>query len=236
MRFFLIAFLLIISGSPVLGQSLHALRAFDEATKFANSGDFRMALKGYRAARVLNEDESAEFTARIHYNLGVCLYRTNQLKPAVLEFNRAIKVGGKPEKIYYALGMTESALENWPAAREAFLRAIAIRPDNGETWFDLAFVYLALRDHLSAANAFRKSIEFRSVDSALGHNNLGVIMAINFELDKAETEFHNALKLSGGRLAAARRNIDFCRSISNRQLIAADWSYERRSGIPVNNL
>ncbi len=236
MRFFIIAFFLIISALTAFGQSLHALRAFDDATKFANAGKFQMALKGYRSALMLNEDVSAEFSAKIHYNLGVCLYRTDQLKPAVLEFNKAIKLGGKLEKTYYALGMTESALENWPAAKEAFLRAIAIRPDNGETWFDLAFVYLALRDHPSAAKAFRMSIEHRSVDAALGHNNLGVIMAINFEFDKAETEFHNALKLSGGRLAAAKKNIEFCRTISKRELIAAAWSYERRSGVSINNL
>ena len=233
MRFFIIAFFLIGSVAPAFGQSLHALRAFDDATKFANSGEFQMALKGYRSALMLNEDESTEFVAKIHYNLGVCLYRTNQLKPAVLELNKAVKIGGgKLEKAYYALGMTESALEDWQAAREAFLKAIAIRPDNGEAWFDLAFVYLALRDHPSAANAFRKAIEFRSVDAALGHNNLGVILAINFEFDKAEAEFHNALNLSSGRLTAARRNIEFVRSIGNRQLIAADWSYERGSRFP----
>ena len=236
MRFFIIAFFLIISALPAFGQSFHAKRAFDDATKLANAGEFQMALKGYRSALMLNENESAEFTAKIYYNLGVCLYRTGQLKAAVVEFNKAIKFGGGGlEKTYYALGMAESALENWVSAREAFLKAISIRPDNGETWFDLAFVYLALRDHPRAASAFRRSIEYRSVDAALGHNNLGVIMAINFEFDKAEAEFNNALKLSNGRLAAARKNIEFCRSISNRQLIAADWSYEGRD-VSVNNL
>ncbi len=230
MRNFLIAFFLIISALPVFGQSLHAKRAFEEATIAANAGEFEKALKGYRSALILDEEGPEDFTEKIRYNLGVCLYRTGQLKVAVIEFNKAIRYSGRNlERSFYALGMAESALENWPAAREAFLKALAIRPDNGETWFDLAFVYLALRDHASAAAAFRKSIDHRSVDAALGHNNLGVIMAMNFEFDKAEIEFHNALRLSNGKLAAARRNIEFCRSISNGKLIATtEWSFERR--------
>ena len=230
MRNFLIAFFLIISALPVFGQSLHAKLAFEEATIAANAGEFEKALKGYRSALILDEEGSEDFTEKIRYNLGVCLNRTGQLKVAVIEFNKAIRYSGRNlERSFYALGMAESALENWPAAREAFLRALAIRPDNGETWFDLAFVYLALRDHASAAAAFRKSIDHRSVDAALGLNNLGVIMAMNFEFDKAEIEFHNALRLSNGKLAAARRNIEFCRSISNGKLIAAtEWSFERR--------
>jgi len=231
MRNFLIAIFLIISALPVFGQSLHAKRAFDEATVAANTGEFEKALKGYRSALILNEEGSAEVTEKIRYNLGVCLYRTGQLKASVTELNKAIRLSGRNlERSFYALGMAESALENWPAAREAFQKALSIRPNNGEAWFDLAFVYLALRDHTAAAAAFRKSIDHRSVDAALGHNNLGVIMAMNFEFDKAEVEFQNALKLSNGRLAAARRNIEFCRSISNGRLVAStDWSLGKRS-------
>jgi Flp pilus assembly protein TadD len=160
------------------------------------------------------------------------------LKEAVVEFNKAIRMGkGRLERTYYALGMAESALENWPAARNAFQKSLSIRPTDGEAWFDLAFVYLALRDHPNAAVAFRRSIEFRSVDAATGHNNLGVIMAMNFEFDKAEAEFHNALRLSNGRLAAARRNIEFVRSIGNGKLIAAaDWCYERGTRALTKNL
>ena len=232
MRNFIIAFFLLIFALPVFGQSLLAKRAFDEATRAANAGEFEKALKGYRSAMILDDEGPEEFTEKIRYNLGVCLYRTGQLKAAVNELNKAIRLSGRNrERSFYALGMAESALEHWPAARDAFLKALAIRPDNGETWFDLAFVYLALRDHESAAAAFRKSIDHRSVDAALGHNNLGVIMAMNFEFDKAEIEFHNALKLSNGRLTAARKNIEFCRSISNGRLVAStDWSFGRRGG------
>lgn len=233
MRNFIIAFFLIVSAQPAVGQPLHAKHAFDEATRSANAGEFEKALKGYRSALMLNEEGTSEFTEKIRYNLGVCLYRTGQLKAAVAELNKAIRLSGRNlERGFYALGMAESALENWPAAREAFLKALTIRPGNGEAWFDLAFVYLALRDHENAATAFRKSIDHRSVDAALGHNNLGVIMAMNFEFEKAEVEFHNALILSNGRLAAARRNIEFCRSMSNGRLVAStDWSFAGRSRV-----
>src|SRR5215211_1619475 len=125
MRNFIIAFFLLISALPAFGQSLHAKRAFDEATKAANAGEFENALKGYRSALVLNDEGPDEFTEKLRYNLGVCLYRSGQLKAAVNELNKAIRLSGRNlERSFYALGMAESALENWPAAREAFLKAL----------------------------------------------------------------------------------------------------------------
>ncbi len=113
--------------------------------------------------------------------------------------------------------MTESALENWPAARQAFLNALEIDPTDGEAWFDLAFVYLAERDYDNVAKAFRKAIENKSVDSALGHNNIGVIMAMKNDLAAAEKEFEAALMRSGGRLIEARKNLEFCRALGMRR-------------------
>ena len=218
MRTLLFVFTLIFAGS-VMAQSPMASRSFGEATRFANAGEFEKALKGYRLTLMAADGETGEFAVRIHYNLGVCHYRLGRLKAAASEFTTAIQLAkGRHHRAFYALGMTESALENWPAARTAFLNALEINPADGEAWFDLAFVYLAERDYDDTAKAFRKAIENKSVDSALGHNNIGVIMAMKSDLAGAEKEFEAALIESGGRLIEARKNLEFCRALSVRRM------------------
>jgi tetratricopeptide (TPR) repeat protein len=223
MRTFLIAITFLFSASVISAQSPLARRAFDEATRLANAGDFHKAVKGYRTASAASSDSANEFVVKVHYNLGVCYYRTGQLEAAVKELSSAVRLSdGSHQRAYYALGMTRSALEDWRAARDAFANALELNPRDGEAWFDLAFVYLALRDYDQAAAAFRKSIENKSVDSALGHNNLGVIMAMRHDYAAAETAFGAALRLTDGRLIEARANLEFCRTLRNvpRDLVA----------------
>lgn len=212
MRTLLFVFTLMFAGS-ITAQSPLASRSFGEATKFANAGEFEKALKGYRVALMAADGETGEFAVKLHYNLGVCHYQLGRLKMAAAEFTTAIKLAkGSHQRAFYALGMAESALENWFAARKAFLKALEINPADGEAWFDLAFVYLAERDYDNVAKAFRQAIENKSVDSALGHNNIGVILAMKNDLTAAEKEFQAALLRSGGRLVEARKNLEYCRA------------------------
>jgi tetratricopeptide (TPR) repeat protein len=230
-----ILIILFFSICTAWGQTPLAKKAFDEAGRSANAGEFARALKNYRAALSVTEDGAGEFAVKLRYNLGVCHYRTGQLKAAAKEFNTAIRLsGGQHRRAFYALGMTQSALENWPAARASFLKAIELDPTDGEAWFDLAFVYLAEHDYERAAAAFRKAIENRSVDAALGPNNLGVIMAMNFLFDDAAEEFRRALETSDSRLTVAKWNLEFCRAMSagKKELIAtAGLNFARRTRV-----
>lgn len=231
MRIVLLVILSVFISSAISGQSLLARRAFEEGGRFANAGDFDKALKAYRRALTAFAGDDAEFGVKLRYNLGVCLYRTGQLKAAKSELNLAIRMSdGGHQRSFYALGMAESALENWPAARAAFLASLERSPQDGEAWFDLAIVYLAEHDYEKAAAAFRKSIENKSVDSALGHNNLGVILAVNREFEAAETAFNTALILSNGTLTEARMNRELCRKRAalGKDLVAAELILARR--------
>lgn len=223
MREVLVAFILLISVSTISAQSLLAKRAFEDATRSASAGNFWQALKGYRTAWAALEKDDGEFAVKLRYNIGVCSYRIGQLETAKRELTAAARMSnGTHARAYYALGMTETALENWAAARIAFLKVLELDPHDGEAWFDLAIVYLALRDYDQAAAAFRMSIENESVDSALGHNNLGVIMAVKGELGSAEAAFEAAIRLTNGRLIEARKNLQFCLSLKTfgRELVA----------------
>jgi tetratricopeptide (TPR) repeat protein len=236
MRKLIFAAIFLFSVSTISAQSLLAKLAFEDATRFASAGDFKKALKSYQTAFAASENAEGDFAIKLRYNLGVCNYRIGRLESAKAELSTAVRLSkGDHQRAYYALGMTESALENWPAARASFLKALELDPRDGEAWFDLAFVFLALHDYDQAAAAFRKSIENKSVDSALGHNNLGVIMAMKFEYNAAENAFNAALRQSNGKLIEARMNLEFCRALRGNvpQLIARiELNFAKRPGGP----
>lgn len=212
-------------------QTSIAKASFEEGTILARQGEFEKALRSYKNAAAATGDEG-EFAAKIRYNLGVCYYRTSELKAAVREFNFAIRLsGGQYKAAFYARGMAESSLEDWPAAERSFKRVTELDRADGEAWFDLAFVYLAKRDYDAASDAFHKSIVHGSVDSALGINNLGVILAMKHDLEGAETAFVKALTVSSGRLEIAKGNLQFCRRLrTNNGLVAEKrWAFAGRT-------
>src|SRR6185369_12861346 len=149
----------------------------------------------------------------------VCEYHLNHPERAAEEFKVAIKLkGGNYSTAFYALGMAESAQENWQGARRAFLESLRLNRSNGEVWFDLAFVDLAAGDFGGAEADFRNSIIYKSIDSAWSHNNVGVLLALRGDLSEAQKEFETALAASDGKLIEARNNLEYCRSRSLAQL------------------
>jgi len=213
MRTLSVIFVLLFAIS--VSAQLSVTRSFNEGTRLASIGEFEKALSSYRAA--LNDAERIrsghDFLAKLHYNLGVCEYQLNRPERAVAEFHLAIEMrAGNYSPAFYALGMAESARENWPSARLAFLESLRLDKTNGEAWYDLAFVYFHEGDFVNAEAAFRNSIVHKSIDAAWSHNNVGVLLALRGDFSSAEAEFETALKLSGGRLVEARNNLEYCRA------------------------
>lgn len=226
----ILSFLLIlIFALCTAAQSPIASRLFDDATSLANAGDFEKALRSYKIALNFADTEDANRRARIHFNIGVCHYRLKQHNEAVAELKKAKRLRPDYAKAHYVLGMAETARGNWPDARKAFDSAIGLNGSDGEAWFELGFAYIAEQRYKDAEIAFRNSIRYRSVDSALSHNNIGVILAMRNEFAAAEKEFETALAESGG-LIEARKNLEYCRSQNRTELIARMYFAERNTG------
>lgn len=217
--FIISAFVFSITAQTAVQQN------FNKGIKSATVGKYETALGDFQKSLTLAKTEktSDSFLAKIHFNIGVCFYQLKAQAKAVTEYERAILLDANYEKAFYALGMAQAELKNWQAAEKAFLGAIRLNNRNGETWFDLAFVYLAQENYQSAKEAFQKSIKLKSVDSAIGHNNLGVILAMDGDFDSAIKEFETALRESNGNLTVAERNLQFCKTLEqnfNRDLVA----------------
>ncbi len=208
----------------ISAQSPAATLSFNAGMRSAASGEFEKALKSYRTALTLVENEGSRsvLNAKLHFNIGVCLYRMERPTEAISEFEEAIRLRqGNYQKAAYALGMAESARGNWAKAEQAFRAAIKLNENDGEVWFDLGFAYLNQADFRKAEDAFRNSIIYKSKDSALSHNNIGVILAMKSDCSPAEKEFEMALALTGGELAEARENLEHCKARTSRELIAS---------------
>lgn len=193
--------------------SISAQSQFEKAAQLANSGNFEQALKLYESvlSDAKNKNASANYLAKIHFNLGICRYHLKQTMQAVAEFTQAIEWSkGDYQKAFYALGMALVELKNWRAAEKAFLDSLKLKKADGEAWFDLALVYLEEKNFERAEAAFRSSIKYRSIAAADAHNNLGVIYVLNGDYALAENEFKTALRESSGRSPEAAGNLRFC--------------------------
>lgn len=234
MRYLLFVFLFILSLNAA-AQSPMVSRLFADGTRSANQERFAEALASYKTALSLAETEylDAGYRAQLRFNIGVCYFRLERFDPAVGEFKAAILLKKDYARAHYALGMAEARRRDWKKSSDALGRVVSLEPKNGEAWFDLAFSSVALGDLENAARAFAKSIELGSVDAALSHNNIGVILAVKGDLATAEISFENAIAMSDGKLFEAKRNLELVRArrTGSRELIAREFRYAERKGL-----
>lgn len=222
---FFILFVFAAAVVVVAGQTPVVQRAFDEGTSAAQKNQYERAIEKYRTAELYakNEKSSDELLARIHFNLGVCLYHLRENKKAVKEFTEAIKLSGrKYRKAFYALGMAQKDLKNWRSAADAFRDSLKLEKTDGEAWFDLAMVYLETDDFGAAEKAFQNAVEYQSASAADAHNNLGVIFALKHEWIFAEREFETALTRSKGKSVEAASNLQLCK-FYKENFRSRDW-------------
>lgn len=215
MRLIFIVFVAVLTFAfSASAQTPLTVRHFEKGTRAAQAKDYERAIKDYRRAILFSTAEKAndDLLARIHFNVGVCLFNLKRATEAADEFAEAIRLSRRTyQRAFYALGMANGELKNWQAAETAFREAVRLKRDDGEAWFDLALVLLEREDYDAAKPAFEKAIEYGSLAAADAHNNLGVILALEADFPAAETEFKTALKKSNGESIEARNNLEFCK-------------------------
>lgn len=226
MRIFLLFLSFVfLFNSNIFAQAEIAQQRFERGLTNANQNRFEQALKDFQNALEkykFASDSSDEFAVKINYNIGVCFYRTGRAREASAYLQAAIKLSkNKYRQAFHALGIVESELGNRQAAKEALAAAVRLDRRDGESWFDLAMIYLLESDFQNAVESFQKAIFNKSVDAATARNNLGVILAFGGDWLAAEKRFETALAMSGGKLAEAKRNLEICRSQNfSRDLVA----------------
>ncbi|MBI1910158.1 MAG: tetratricopeptide repeat protein [Deltaproteobacteria bacterium] len=105
---------------------------------------------------------------------GEALLQEGSLDQALQIFLKITGENPRNEKGWFDLGYTYTLRQNYPEARQAYLRAREINPDFIEAHFNLAMTDLALGDKQSAAANFRAAL---AVDAhhARSLYNLGIL-------------------------------------------------------------
>ena len=94
-----------------------------------------------------------------HVNYGRELTFKGLYKPAVAEFEKAIKLAPWDYFAFYNLGLTYAYMEDYHKAREAFLKTIHIAPSYAPGHYNLGLTYLILGDKIKAQEEFAKARE-----------------------------------------------------------------------------
>jgi len=215
-----------ISGLAIFAQGQDFDTSFERGVALANTGSFVEALTEFRNAESVigGAKLSKKHLAQLHFNIGVCHFRMNKITDAISRFETAVDIFPKYERAHYAFGMAASEARDWQRAERAFLDALKINKTNGETWFDLGFVYLAKGETLKARTAFESSLETGTVDAATAHNNVGVIRALSGDREFAEKAFENAVRVSSGTYKIAAVNLAFIRNQRTTNLVASNFT------------
>jgi Flp pilus assembly protein TadD len=208
--------LILLSVVGAFGQSRQTFELFENGVTASRSGEHERALKEFEQTliRATKERAGNKFLAKVHYNLGVSRFQLDLLTAAAVNFETAIDLtNGRYEKASYSLGLTRSNLGNSTRAEQAFLDALALNKQNGEAWFDLAFVYLDRKEYAAAEIGFANAIRFGTIDPATAHNNLGVLLAMNGDMSAAEKQFRSSAAF--GTLSEAILNLEKCQRREN---------------------
>jgi tetratricopeptide (TPR) repeat protein len=149
-------------------------RTADELQAVADSllkaGRFRRALQHYERARSRHPNR-----ADLHWGFGYANYRLARYCKAVSACEMAVQCEPFHDRAFRTLGHSRAALENWPAAVEAFQRFLLLKPN------DVA-ICLALSRVYRRSGEFEKAVDVLSSALALApsnptvHLNLGLCL------------------------------------------------------------
>lgn len=139
----LLLLILIVYSMPVFALDPQA--QFQEANKFYKEAEFEKAVELY-------EQLTSEklYSPELHYNLGNAYYRLNEFAPAILHFEKAIKLDPGMEDARFNLRMARTKIKDKaeilpePSIVLWWKSLVASKTPDGWTWLSIQFLVLAL--------------------------------------------------------------------------------------------
>lgn len=205
---FMVLFMAFAVTVNTFAQTDLAQQYFEEGNEFAKAEKYEKAIEFYnKSLKVVKKDKGLK--TKIQYNIGVSYYQLKQFKKAEKSFDKAIKINKDYVQAIYSLGLTQIELKQLNSAKSSFTKVIGLDEKHSEAWFDLGMVFLEQKKYLNAKIAFEKSIEYKTTRLAEAQNNLGVISALQGNIQAAVSQFRLAFFQSKGKLLLAKNNLEF---------------------------
>jgi Flp pilus assembly protein TadD/tRNA A-37 threonylcarbamoyl transferase component Bud32 len=129
-----------------------------------------------------------------HMQLGVSLFRLEDLAAAVPELREATRLKPDSASAHNNLGIALGSLSDRAGAVAAFREAIRLKPDFAEVWKNLGLILDNSGDRAGAIVALREAIRLKP-DFAMGHDSLGVVLLKTGDRAGAVAECREATRL-----------------------------------------
>lgn len=118
---------------------------------------------------------SNETSGRAMRSLGGCYFARNEYRKAMDCLKKAVKIHPLLSKSWFILGCAAMRVEEWEEAKIAFSRCVAIDEEDGESWNNLASMYLRLGEarDVSGTTAQARNLYLSHKIVLTGHSCIG---------------------------------------------------------------
>jgi len=164
--------------------------------EFERKGNMDEALASFTHANSLWPLEIAPY-----YRLSEFALRIGDNAKALEWADKGLAVDENNMQLWNIRAIILLKLSRYDEAEAAFMRAIALNPENKEVIKNLARFYLMQEQFVKAEAPLRRAAELEP-DSALIFNNLGLVMKELGRFDEAENAFDRAITLSPENIEA----------------------------------
>lgn len=132
----------ILRGKKLPSSRYGKLDCMRQAKLWCLLGDLEPdnAVKHYERAWTLSNETSG----RAMRSLGGYYFTRGEYEKAVPCLQRAVNINPLMSRSWFILGCAHVRLENWEGARDSFSRCVSIDDEDGESWNNLASMYLRL--------------------------------------------------------------------------------------------
>jgi tetratricopeptide (TPR) repeat protein len=176
---------------PALGKTLPSDDASaDERSKNKSAAGSQGT--NHNAASTKSSKKAYADEAIKHYNRGVELHQSGFLNQAIAEYRLAIEADERMEEAYSNLGVIYAAQHNYPKAKDAFLKAISLRPNRPTTLNGLGTVLYA-QGHIDEAKEQWKSAISVDPNFSSAYYNIGNALESERKLDEAKDAYVKAV-------------------------------------------
>ena len=141
MRYFIILFLLLMTGVDAFSQKENAL--LRQGNRKYDNGEFKEAEKDYRKALELNKE-----SVKGQFNLGASVYKNNNFEEATKIYNNLAEKNSDREvqsKVFHNLGNSYLQSKEYEKSILAYKNALMNDPKNVDTKYNLEYAKMMLK-------------------------------------------------------------------------------------------
>lgn len=125
-----------------VGKAQNGITVFNQANAAYDKGNYNEAINLYH--QVENEQESAE----LYYNLGNCYYQIDSIAPAILYFEKSIKLKPSEDAAFNLAICNQKVIDRIEAKKELVLNTWwesfrSVLTTKGWAWLTIIFMFIA---------------------------------------------------------------------------------------------